>query len=214
MLAKRLDCRFALHHFSAADQKQLEAVLDGLNRRADVDGIVVQLPLPANIDTAALINQIAPTKDVDNLGGQTPYDSPTVAGILALLKHHQLDVSQLKTVILGAGRLVGAPLAKKFHQHHWPLTVVAKQARQQAALIRRHDLLIAATGVKHIVTPAMVHDQMIVIDGSGRDVDVTAIEPLVKTVTPAKGAIGPLTVSFLFENLLTAATRATSRPRA
>jgi len=204
-LAKKLDCQFSLHHFDQADQKQLEAVLSGLNRRTDIHGIVLQLPLPEPIDTERLISQIDRHKDVDNLRGDSPYDSPTVLGIIALLRFHQIPIEKMTTVILGAGKLVGAPLAKVFAKNNWPLTVIARQARRQAEQIKTCDLLISATGVKDIVLPTMVNPQMTVVDGSGVDIDVETIEPLVKTITPARGAIGPLTVSFLFENLLRAA---------
>lgn len=207
LLAKKLDCQFFLHHFPTASQQQLESVLDGLNGRKDIDGIVLQLPLPKTIDTKTLIDKVAPQKDIDNLSGNSPYDSPTPSSIMALLSYYKIAIKDLKTVVLGMGKLVGGPLAKVFAANNWPLTVIAKQAKSQAENIRRHDLLISATGVRGLVTPAMVHQDMIVVDGSGLDVDVKTIEPLVKKITPSKGAIGPLTVSFLFENLLTAAIR-------
>lgn len=205
LLAKKLDCQFFLHHFPVASQQQLESVLDGLNSRKDIDGIVLQLPLPKALDVDQLIHKVIPSKDIDNLSGNSPYDSPTPSSIMALLKYHKIDMSSLSTVVLGAGKLVGGPLAKVFARNNWPLTVIAKHARSQAEAVRRHDLLISATGVRGLITPEMVHQEMIVVDGSGLDVDARTIEPLVKTITPTKGAIGPLTVSFLFENLLLAA---------
>ncbi|MEK7202278.1 MAG: bifunctional 5,10-methylenetetrahydrofolate dehydrogenase/5,10-methenyltetrahydrofolate cyclohydrolase [Patescibacteria group bacterium] len=206
-MAKKLDCHFFLHHFPTASQQQLESMLDGLNRRQDIDGIVLQLPLPKSLDTEALIQKVNPIKDIDNLSGNSPYDSPTPSSIMALLSYHQIAIKDLKTVVLGMGKLVGGPLAKVFAANNWPLTVIAKQAKSQAENIRQHDLLISATGVRGLVAPEMVHQEMVVVDGSGLDVDVKTIEPLVKKITPTKGAIGPLTVSFLFENLLTAAIR-------
>lgn len=206
-MAKKLNCQFFLHHFESVSQQQLEAVLNGLNDRKDIDGIVLQLPLPKSIDTDLVIAKITPIKDIDNLRGDSPYTSPTPSGIIALLQHHNIVIKDLKTVILGAGKLVGAPLAKMFMENHWPVTVIASRAEKQPENIRRHDLLIATTGVNHLVSPAMVHNQMIIIDGSGVDVAVNQIEPKVKAITPARGAIGPLTVNFLFENLLQATGR-------
>lgn len=203
-MAKKLDCQFFLHHFPTASQQQLEAVIDGLNGRRDISGIVLQLPLLDTIDTEALIQKISPIKDIDNLRGDSPYSSPTPSGIIALLRYHKVEPEDQRTVILGAGRLVGGPLAKMFKINNWPLTEIKLNAQKQAAAIKEHDILIACTGVSNLVTPAMVHKKMIVVDGSGIDVDVPNIEPLVKAITPSKGAIGPLTVSFLFENLLLA----------
>jgi methylenetetrahydrofolate dehydrogenase (NADP+)/methenyltetrahydrofolate cyclohydrolase len=203
--AKKLDCQFFLHHFPSANQRQLESVIDGLNGRKDINGIVLQLPLPKTLDTEALINKVSPNKDIDNLCGHSPYNSPTPSSITSLLNFHKVDLKTCRTVVLGAGRLVGGPLAKVFSANNWPLTVVTKHAKSQAESISNHNLLISATGVRNLVTPEMVNKDMIVVDGSGLDVDVEQIEPLVEKITPAKGAIGPLTVSFLFENLLIAA---------
>lgn len=207
VVAKKLGCHFFLHHFPTASNQQLEAVIDGLNKRKDIDGIVLQLPLPTSLDTEALIKRVSLNKDIDNLSGNSPYDSPTPSSIITLLSYNNIAIKDLKAVVLGAGRLVGGPLSKVFANNNWPLTVIAKQARSMAQTIRQHDLLIAATGVRGLVSPEMVNKNIIVVDGSGLDVEVKKIEPLVAKITPAKGAIGPLTVSFLFENLLTAATK-------
>lgn len=203
-MAKKLDCQFFLHHFPTSSYRQLEAVINGLNSRSDIHGIVLQLPLPKSVDTEALIKKIAPEKDIDNLRGDSPYPSPTPKGIETLLQYHNIVIRDLKTVILGAGKLVGGPLAEMFRNNNWPVTVIEREAQKRVEEIRSNDLLIAATGVAGIVTPNMVHQGMIVVDGSGIDADVDLIEPLVKTITPKKGAIGPLTVHFLFDNLLTA----------
>lgn len=208
-LAKKLDCQFFLHHFpSLSSQQQLEAVLEGLNRRADVHGIVLQLPLAKGLDIERLIGRIDSSKDIDNLRGDSPFDSPTPKSIIALLQFHQFDPHQRSAVLLGAGRLVGLPLAKLFVEHNWPLTVIASQAASRTVEIRRHDLLIAATGVKGLVVPKMLRREMVVVDASGRDVaDPKIFEHSVEAITSAKGAVGPLTVSFLFENLIKAAAR-------
>ncbi|SRR3989344_3444156 len=203
-MAKKLDCQFFLHHFHSASQQQLESVIDGLNNRQDIHGIVLQLPLPKTVDTTELISRVKLEKDIDNLSGNSPYGSPTPSSIMTLLSYHNIDIKNLKTIILGAGKLVGRPLANVFRGNGWEFDQIERGTAKQVNFIRDHDLLIAATGVRDLVTPAMVHKDMVVVDGSGLDVDVKQIEPLVKKITPKKGAIGPLTVSFLFENLLTA----------
>jgi len=206
VVAKKLNCQFWLHHFMTANQNQIEALILGLNRRKDVDGIVLQLPLPENLNLSKVISLIDDKKDIDNLKETDIYRSPTPTGIIELLIHHKNEVKNLKTVILGDGRLVGRPLAKIFTQKGWNFSQINSNAQNQASEIKKANLLISCTGVKDLIEPSMVSMEMIVIDGSGVDVDVDQIEPLVKAITPKKGAIGPLTVSILFENLLKAAS--------
>ncbi|HUD20801.1 MAG TPA: bifunctional 5,10-methylenetetrahydrofolate dehydrogenase/5,10-methenyltetrahydrofolate cyclohydrolase [Candidatus Saccharimonadales bacterium] len=203
--AVALECDFLLHHFERASFRQLEAMIEGLNNNSEITGIVLQLPLPAEIDADRLISQIDPKKDIDGLTPNSPYQCPTPSGIVALLEANKINPADKKTVIIGAGRLVGLPLAKIFHQKGWPYQLIASEAEKHIEEIRSADILIACTGVENLVTPKMIHDKMIVIDGSSVDVDVKVIEPLVAAITPARGAIGPLTVAYLFKNLLEAA---------
>lgn len=203
--AKQLGCQFFLHHFDAIDQRQLTAVIASLNRRSDVHGIVVQLPLPKSIDTDSIIDTIAPKKDIDGLRPGSAYAAPTALGIVTLLQENSVNLRLLKTAIIGAGRLVGGPLAKIFTAQGWSFLQIDRKAEERSADIRQADVIIAATGIKHLLLPEMVHDKSIVVDGSGIDVDLEKIEPLVAKITPARGAVGPLTVHYLFENLLRAA---------
>jgi methylenetetrahydrofolate dehydrogenase (NADP+)/methenyltetrahydrofolate cyclohydrolase len=204
--AQKLNCQFFLHHFDVGDERQLDATIKGLNQRPDIHGIVVQLPLPPEINSNELVNIINPAKDVDGLTPDSPFPAPTATGIVQLLQANQINLANRKTVILGAGPLVGAPLAALFKKNGWPFTQIIKKAETQTDVIRKNDLLISCTGVTYLVQPEMVNPEMIVVDGSGIDVDVAQIEPLVAAVTPTKGAIGPLTVTNLFTNLLVATT--------
>jgi len=199
--AKKLDCAFFSHHFVSSTTDQLLALIQGLNRRRDVHGIVIQLPLPKTIDLESLIAQIGAEKDIDSLKPNSPYPAPAPSGIIDLLTYHNIDPSNMRTAIIGAGRLVGSPLAELFRERCWEFSQITDSAQKKTSFIKEHDLLIAASGVEGLVTPEMVHREMIVIDGSGKDVDVDKIEPLVKAVTPKRGAIGPLTVTWLFRNL-------------
>lgn len=204
-LAKELDCAFWLHQFPVtASERQLAALIQGLSDKKEVDGLVLQLPLPKSVDTEGLINLINPAKDIDNLRGDSPYPSPTPSGIIALLRYHKIVIKDRQTVILGAGKLVGGPLFQMFTNNNWPVISIERQAEKQVNQIRNGDLLIAATGRPGLVTKEMVHSKMVVVDGSGVDASVETIEPLVEAVTPTKGAIGPLTVRYLFANLLRA----------
>jgi methylenetetrahydrofolate dehydrogenase (NADP+) / methenyltetrahydrofolate cyclohydrolase len=190
--AKELSCVFMLHHFPTITDRQLSAVINSLNARKDIHGIVLQLPLPKNVDTDRAIMEIAPQKDIDGLRSDSRLTAPTAQGIVELLEH-----------ILGDGRLVGHPLAEIFKKNGWSFTQFSTDAKRHSAEIRSHDVLISATGQNGLVGAEMVHKEMVVVDGSGVDVDIEAIESLVALITPKKGAIGPLTVCNLFENLLT-----------
>lgn len=205
--AERLSCNYFLHDFAAADNRQLKALILGLNVRPDIHGIVLQLPLPKTNNVNELIETIAPEKDIDGLRVGSPFPAPTPSGIIALLEANDINPIDRRTVIIGAGRLVGMPLSKIFRERKWPFTHITQDAESQANVIREHDIVISCTGVNGLVKPAMVTGETIVIDGSGVDVDVKEIEPLVSAVTPSKGAVGPLTVQFLFQNLLEAATK-------
>ncbi len=202
--AKLLNCQLTLHHLESASQRQLETIIKGLNNKDDVDGIVIQLPLPSSINLEDLLAILNKDKDIDNLTLVNRYRSPTPQGILELLVNNGIDPANHQTVILGGGRLIGKPLYQEFQRRHWPVTLIDQSAESQSAKIKQHNLLIAATGQKNLVSPAMVNSKMTVIDGSGIDADVEVIEPLVKTITPAKGAVGPLTVCALFANLFLA----------
>lgn len=203
--AAELQCDFFLHHFESANDRQLEALILSINSKKSVHGLVMQLPLANSNNTERLISLIDPLKDIDNLLEQDIYPSPTPTGIVSLLKASNINLSQEKTVIIGDGRLVGKPLRKLFEQNNWPYQLIKEKAQEQIATIRKASLLISCSGVAGLIQPEMVTKEMVVIDGSGVDVEVKLIEPLVKSLTPAKGAIGPLTVSYLFDNLLTAA---------
>lgn len=206
--AKQLDCDFYLHHLEHAKFDQLSALMRGLNRKKEIHGIVLQLPLPRKEETQALIDLMEPKKDIDHLRPDSPFDAPTPSGILAILRHHNIDPKDEKTVILGAGRLVGAPLAETYKRNKWDFVQIPRKAREHLEEIRQSSLLISGTGVRQLVTPEFVRGKMVVVDGSGIDVDVPAVEKVAKAVTPSKGAVGPMTVCYLFKNLLLAAKQA------
>ncbi len=203
--AKLLDCDFYLYHLETATLDQLVALMHGLNRKKEIHGIVLQLPLPDKNWTKTLIELMTPAKDIDHLRPDSPFVAPTPSGILSILRHNHIDPAKEQTAILGNGRLVGAPLAEIFRQNNWPFVQIPRRAKDDLEEIRQKTLLISGTGVAQLVSPEMVTDAMIVVDGSGIDVDVAKIEPLVRGVSPSKGAVGPMTVCYLFENLLLAA---------
>lgn len=198
--AKELDCNFSLHHFPNISERQLSAVIASLNDNKKVDGIVLQLPLPSNLDREKIIRYIDPQKDVDGLNSQFP--PPTPIGIIKLLEANNVNISNHQTAIIGDGRLVGRPLAELFKKKKWPFVQVKTNLSKEAYVVLKADIVIAATGKPGLITADYIKEGAIVVDGSGVDVDRLTVEPKASIVTPKSGAIGPLTVGYLFKNIL------------
>ncbi|MEX1051770.1 MAG: bifunctional 5,10-methylenetetrahydrofolate dehydrogenase/5,10-methenyltetrahydrofolate cyclohydrolase [Patescibacteria group bacterium] len=202
--ALELGIEFQLHHFDKAAERQLEALISSLNENKKVDGIIVQLPLPPTVNTDRVLSHIEPSKDVDGLVANN-FPSPTPTGVVMLLERNGLDLKKSQTVILGAGRLVGKPLAEIFKRNDWPFSQIASQAEKHIEKIRTHDILIAATGVEKLVGGDFVTEKMTVVDASGVDVDFEPVAKKAKMISPQRGAIGPLTILLLLKNVATAA---------
>ena len=202
--AAKLGIQFNIHQFNNIDERQLSALIGTLNASKLVDGIIVQLPLPKNLKEGNILSQIAVEKDVDNLNGGN-FPPPTATGIVELLRENKIDLSKKHTVIIGGGRLVGAPLAKIFAENSWSYEQITSNASTQTDKIKNAGVVISATGVEHLIKPNMVTNNTILVDGSGVDVDVNEIKPLVGLVTPKRGAVGPLTVLILMRNVVNSA---------
>ncbi len=217
-------------------QEQLLEHVRGLNDNPDIDGFIVQLPLPRHIDTQAVIEAIDPRKDVDgfhpvNVGrlsiGLPGFVSATPAGIIELLRRYQIPTSGKHCVILGRSNIVGKPLAMLMMQKAYPgdatVTVCHSRTTDIASITRTADILVAAMGVPAFVTADMVKEGATVIDvGTTRvadatrargwrlcgDVDYDAVAPKCSYITPVPGGVGPMTIAMLMRNTLLAATGA------
>ena len=201
-------------------QAELEAFIAGLNADQDIDGILLQLPLPKGLDEQPCINAISPEKDVDGLTvanqGRTAMNIPglrpcTPAGVLALLDHYGISVSGKKAVVLGRSILVGRPIALMLGAKGYDATVTMCHSRTPdlAAVCREADILIAAIGKPRFVKADMVKPGAVIIDvGINRgedgklcgDVDYDNVAPLASAITPVPGGIGPITISQLLVN--------------
>ncbi len=214
-------------------QKELLAQVKMLNESAEVDGFIVQLPLPRHIDTQAVIEAIDPRKDVDgfhpaNVGrlsiGLPGFVSATPAGIVELLRRYEIPTSGKHCVIHGRSNIVGKPIAALMMQKAYPgdatVTVCHSHTADIAAITRTADILIAAMGVPGFVKSDMVKDGAVVIDvGTTRvpdatrargwrlcgDVDYEAVAPKCSHITPVPGGVGPMTIAMLMRNTLLAA---------
>ncbi|MBR3880267.1 MAG: bifunctional methylenetetrahydrofolate dehydrogenase/methenyltetrahydrofolate cyclohydrolase FolD [Mailhella sp.] len=201
-------------------QAELEAFIAGLNADQDIDGILLQLPLPKGLDAQPCIDAISPEKDVDGLTavnqGRVAMSVPglrpcTPAGILALLDHYGISVSGKKAVVLGRSILVGRPIALMLGARGYDATVTMCHSRTPdlAAVCREADIVIAAIGKPRFVTADMIKHGAVVIDvGINRDengklcgdVDYENVAPLASAITPVPGGIGPMTISQLLVN--------------
>lgn len=215
-------------------EEQLLGHVRALNDNPNIDGFIVQLPLPRHIDAQAVIEAIDPRKDVDgfhpvNVGrlsiGLPGFVSATPAGIIELLRRYQIPTSGKHCVILGRSNIVGKPLAMLMMQKSYPgdatVTVCHSHTADLASITRTADILVAAMGVPAFVTADMVKEGATVIDvGTTRvadatrargwrlcgDVDYAAVAPKCSHITPVPGGVGPMTIAMLMRNTLLAAT--------
>jgi 5,10-methylene-tetrahydrofolate dehydrogenase/methenyl tetrahydrofolate cyclohydrolase len=193
----------------------MPAAIERYNADPLVHGIIVQLPLADANLTDQIVSLIAPEKDVDGLGQAGNYDSATATAINWLLSGYGIDLRDKKVVIVGQGRLVGAPLAKMWQASGYDVSVVDIDTPDSAALIRQGDVIVTATGVPGLIKSDMIQIGAIVVDAgtaSENGVIVGDVEPAVRerddvTITPVKGGVGPLTIAALCDNVIQAALR-------
>lgn len=202
--AVELGIEFQLHHFNQVGERQVAALVSSLNANKKIDGIIIQLPLPPALKTERILSLIEPDKDVDGLISEN-FPPPTPTGVVLLLQKNGLNLKKAKTMILGAGRLVGKPLAEMFKRNSWSYEQITSKAESEKEKIKAHDILIAATGVEKLVTTDFVTDSMTVVDASGVDVDFEPVSKIARLITPKRGAVGPLTVLLLLKNVTAAA---------
>lgn len=212
-------------------EEELLACVDKLNRDEDVDGFIVQLPLPKHIDEQKIIMAIDYRKDVDgfhpiNVGrmaiGLPCFISATPLGILTLLQHYGIQTSGKKCVILGRSNIVGKPMAQLMMQKQYgdaTVTVCHSHSANLKEECREADIIIAAIGRPNFVTPDMVKSGAVIIDvGTTRvsdatrksgfrlngDVDFEQVAPKCSYITPVPGGVGPMTICSLMKNTLAA----------
>ena len=204
------------------EEKLLELIRE-LNDRTDVNGILVQLPLPKHIDEEKVLDSISPLKDVDgfhpqNVGalciGKPGFVSCTPAGVIQLLKRSGIEIAGKECVVVGRSNIVGKPMAMLMLQANGTVTVCHSHTRNLAEVTRRADILVAAIGRADFFTADMVKPGAVVVDvGMNRradgkltgDVDFASVEPVASAITPVPGGVGPMTITMLLRNTLTAA---------
>lgn len=208
------------------EQAELLALIETLNQDDSVHGILVQLPVPKQIDDKAVLAAISPTKDVDgfhiqNVGalavGEPIMVPCTPLGSLMLLQDTLGDLSGKHAVIVGRSNIVGKPMALLLLQHHCTVTVVHSRTKEIEEHCRRADILVAAVGIPKFIKADWVKSGAVVIDvginriqeeGKSRlvgDVDFEAVAPKAAAITPVPGGVGPMTIACLMYNTVAAA---------
>lgn len=211
--------------FELPEETKEEELLDlvrELNEREDVNGILVQLPLPPHMDEDKVIQTISPKKDVDGFHpqsvgalsiGQPGFVSCTPAGIIELLKRSGVDIDGKECVIVGRSNIVGKPMALLMLRENATVTVCHSHTKQLKEVAKRADILIVAIGKPKFITREYVKEGAVVIDvGIHRDaqnklcgdVDFDDVEPVASAITPVPGGVGPMTIAMLMKNCVEA----------
>lgn len=208
---------------ASTTMEELLTLIDELNHKDSIHGILCQLPLPEGLDEKAVIAAIAPEKDVDafsaqNVGhimiGDYSFLPCTPAGIMEMLKYYDIPIAGKECVVIGRSNIVGKPMAMLLLQQNGTVTICHSKTQNLAEVTRRADILVAAVGIPHFVKADMVKDGAVVIDvGMDRDengklcgdVDFAAVEPKASYITPVPGGVGPMTIATLLKNTVTAA---------
>ena len=199
-------------------QAELLDLIDILNKKDDIHGILVQLPLPKHIDENCVINAILPEKDVDafhpvNVGkimtGDYDFLPCTPAGVMCLLKHYNIDPSGKECVVVGRSNIVGKPMSILLLRENGTVTITHSRTKDLKEVCKRADILIAALGKPKFITEEYVKEGAVVIDvGIHRnennklcgDVDFDAVAPKCSAITPVPGGVGPMTIAMLMKN--------------
>lgn len=199
-------------------EEELVALVERLNTDDTVNGILVQLPLPAHIDADRIIRTISPDKDVDGFHpvsvgrlwiGEKGFLSCTPAGIIQLLKRSGIGIEGKECVVIGRSNIVGKPMAALLLRENGTVTVAHSRTKDLKEVAKRADILIVAIGKKKFITSEYVKEGAVVIDvGMHRDeknhlcgdVDFDNVEPYTSAITPVPGGVGPMTIAMLMDN--------------
>jgi methylenetetrahydrofolate dehydrogenase (NADP+)/methenyltetrahydrofolate cyclohydrolase len=204
-------------------QDEIIGTIEMMNANPRIDGILVQLPLPAHIDTDAILEVIDPAKDVDgfhpyNVGrlvtGLDAYAPCTPLGVMRMFEHYAIDLRGKDVCVVGASNIVGKPMAALLLNAEATVTVTHIYTRDLAEHTRQADIVIVGAGVPGLIEADMIKEGAVVIDiginrlEDGRlvgDVDFDAVSPRCSYITPVPGGVGPMTIAMLLENTLKAA---------
>ncbi len=218
-IAERLGVRVIERVFGAElSRTVIRERIGALAHDRTVDGIIVQLPLPQRLNVQDVLNAITPEKDVDLLSarsvgnfasGKTTLTPPVVGAVIALAERYAIDLRKKQIAVVGGGRLVGQPITAWLLHQHIGYTVVTETTPHPEEIFRRADIIITGVG-KRIIDSSMVKDGVVVFDAGTSesegvvqgDVDYDSVAKKASAISPVPGGIGPLTVVWIFKNLL------------
>ncbi len=204
-------------------QKELIDLIDELNKREDIHGILLQSPIPKNLDIREAFNRIDSKKDVDgfnpiNVGklaiGEDCFISCTPYGVIKMLEAYNIEIEGKRAVVIGRSNIVGKPVAQCLLNKNATVTICHSKTRNIAEVVREADIVIAALGKPKFVTEDMIKDGAVVIDvGINRnsegklegDVDFENVSKKASYITPVPGGVGPMTIAMLMNNVVKAA---------
>jgi methylenetetrahydrofolate dehydrogenase (NADP+)/methenyltetrahydrofolate cyclohydrolase len=209
-------------------QEELLSLIDTLNNKKSINGILCQLPLPKHLDEQAVINAILPEKDVDafhpaNVGkimlGDYDFVPCTPAGIMEMLAYENIDITGKTCVVIGRSNIVGKPMGMLLLHKNGTVTICHSKTNDLASVCKEADILVAAVGIPNFVTADMVKDGAVVIDvGINRvdgklvgDINFAEVKDKCAAITPVPGGVGPMTIAMLMQNTLTAAKKQNNR---
>lgn len=201
--------KFSSKISSTKIKKEIEKIV----RNPVISGIVIQLPLPKKLNSQKILNLISSQKDVDVLSDKTRPVSilpPVVCAVSCLLKEYKITIKDKNIVLIGAGKLVGRPLASWLSKEKANIVIVDKSTKNISSLTKKADIIISGVGKPNLITGKMVKKGAVVIDAgtssekgkSVGDVDFKSVSKKASYITPFPGGVGPLTVACLLENLV------------
>ena len=201
-------------------EKELLELVETLNKKEEINGILVQLPLPKHIDSQKVLDLILPEKDVDGfhpmnagklaVGAKDAFYPCTPYGVIEMLKRSGCEIAGKEAVIIGRSNIVGKPAAMLLLQENATVTIVHSRTKDLAEVIKRADIVVAAIGKPKFITKEMVKPGAVVIDvGINRvdgklcgDVDYENVKDVASKITPVPGGVGPMTIAMLMKNTL------------
>lgn len=220
--AEDLNIKSFLYELPAeVTQEELLTLIDSLNASGEVNGILVQLPLPMGLDEKAVLNRIDDTKDVDGFSprqigklvlGEPELVACTPKGIMALLDYYGVEIAGKDAVVIGRSNIVGKPVANLLLQRNATVTVCHSKTKDLKKHLIDADIIVAAVGIPKFVKADMIKEGAVVIDvginrteqGVVGDVDFEEVAPKCSFITPVPGGVGPMTITMLMENTLAA----------
>ncbi len=202
-------------------QEQLEGVIKELNEDSNIDGVMIQLPLPKHIDEGKLLELISPNKDVDgltstNLGKLFKNDNTAIApatakGVIELLKEYGIQIEGKRAVIIGRGDIAGLPIAAMLQNENATVTICHSHTQNLKEICKQADILVSSIGRAQYINSEYIKGGSIVIDiGTNKDregklvgdIDFNSVKDIAEYITPVPGGIGPMTIVCLFDNLI------------